>query len=228
MIRFDNLPPEVMQAMCTPMHCILGPPSSSPPALNRSYSSSKSPYPTPPHSSSPSPYLPAHSLPTSNASLFLGSLSAIEDPSMLRQHRISVVVQVIDAPWVPPLDEREFTCYKIPVMDATSVDLTPYLEGVCSFIEGSLRSGRGVLVHCQQGVSRSTAIVIAYLIRFKFMSYDQAFDLVLKRRPCVKPNSGFVAALREWENLCRQQRSRGGAGQSQRPIRPELPRRFTS
>ena len=25
MIRFDNLPPEVMQAMCTPMHLIIPP-----------------------------------------------------------------------------------------------------------------------------------------------------------------------------------------------------------
>ncbi|KAG7086182.1 hypothetical protein E1B28_002140 [Marasmius oreades] len=225
MIRFDNLPPEVMQAMCTPMHRILAPPP------NRTHSSSKSPYPTPPNSSSPSPISPSTLPPSSNASLFLGSLSAIEDPSVLRQNRISVIVQVIDAPWVPPLDEKEFSCYKIPVLDATSVDLAPYLESVCAFIEGSLRSGRGVLVHCQQGVSRSTSIVIAYLIRYKLMSYDQAFEFVLKRRPCAQPNSGFVVALREWENVCRQQRNSSRASPMQsipKPVRPEHPRRFTS
>ena len=43
-----------------------------------------------------------------------------------------------------------------------------------------------------QGVSRSAAVVIAYLIYTHNMSYDAAFDLVKRKRACVKPNSGFV------------------------------------
>ncbi|KAK1218650.1 hypothetical protein PQX77_018661 [Marasmius sp. AFHP31] len=222
MIRFDNLPPEVMQAMCTPMHLVLSVPPSGP-VSRTSSSSTKSPYPTPPSSGTPSPSLPGTPLPHGVGSLYLGSLSAIEDPSILRDHRVSVVVQVIDAPWIPPLDEKEFTCYKIPILDASSVDLKPYLEGVCGFIDGQVKSGKGVLVHCQQGVSRSTAIVIAYLIRYRNMSYDEAFQFVLQKRPCAKPNEGFVRALRDWDALCRKMRE-GNA----KPVRPEMPRRFTS
>ena len=217
MIRFDNLPPEVMQALCTPMHQVLSVP---PPSLSRTSSSSKSPYPSPPSSGSPSP---SGTPGVSTGSLYLGSLSAIEDPSYLRANNVSVIVQVIDAPWIPPLDEKEFTCYKIPILDASSVDLKPYLEGVSAFIHNSLNSGRGVLVHCQQGVSRSTAIVIAYLIRYRGMTYDDAFSFVLHKRPCAKPNEGFVRALREWDGLCRKIRE-GNA----KPVRPEMPRRFTS
>jgi Dual specificity phosphatase, catalytic domain len=50
-----------------------------------------------------------------------------------------------------------------------------------------------------QGVSRSAAIVIAYLIRKRGMSFDSAVTFVRQRRPCIKPNSGFVRCLREWE-----------------------------
>jgi len=35
------------------------------------------------------------------------------------------------------------------------------------------------------------------------MSYDQAYALVKRRRPCINPNPGFVAALRAWENKWR-------------------------
>jgi hypothetical protein len=50
-----------------------------------------------------------------------------------------------------------------------------------------------------QGVSRSAAIVIAYLIRKRGMSFDSAVAFVRQRRPCIKPNSGFVRCLQEWE-----------------------------
>ena len=69
MIRFDNLPPEVMQAMCTPMHLIL----------------------------------PA-SAATHTGALYLGSFSAILDPSLLTAHKVGALVQVLDA---PATDNRE-------------------------------------------------------------------------------------------------------------------------
>ncbi|KAF9523155.1 protein-tyrosine phosphatase-like protein [Crepidotus variabilis] len=185
MIRFDNLPPEVMQAMCTPMHQILAPTA------------------LPPGSPSPS-----------SGSLYLGSLAAVtEGPASLREAHISHLVQVLDAPWLPLSEKDGFNCYKIPVMDDSSVDLKPHLEAVCAHIDKVLRSGKSVLVHCQQGVSRSAAIVIAYLIRNHGMSYDSAHALVKRKRACVKPNSGFVVALQEWEASFR---------------RPNISRRFTS
>ena len=45
------------------------------------------------------------------------------------------------------------------------------------------------------------------------MSYDNAYDLVKRKRACIKPNPGFVKALQEWEAAWR---------------RPTVTRRFTS
>ena len=55
--------------------------------------------------------------------------------------------------------------------------------------------------------------MLAYLIRHHGMTYDAAFALLRHKRPCVKPNSGFVRALQEWEAATR---------------RPPAARRFTS
>ncbi|KAF8961550.1 protein-tyrosine phosphatase-like protein [Flammula alnicola] len=185
MIRFDNLPPEVMEAMITPMHQILA----------------------------PAP-LPAPSQATHTGALYLGSLSAVQDAPMLRSHHISHLVQVLDVPWLPLSEKDGFDCYRIEIMDERTVDIRPYLEGVCAHIDRALRAGRSVLVHCQQGVSRSPAIVIAYLIRNHGMSYDAAHALVRRKRACIRPNSGFVRALQEWEAVSHS--------------RPAVARRFTS
>nr|GAT46953.1 predicted protein [Mycena chlorophos] len=210
MIRFDQMPREEMQAMCTPMHEIL--PRAALPAP-----------PAAPHPSSATPYAPYPSPPGQqplSGALYLGSLSAMNDHALLRQHGIRHFVQVIEAAWAPPIGSGEgLSAYPIDIRDRESVDLRPYLEGACQYIERALRRGEGVLVHCQQGISRSSAIVIAYLIRNHGLGYDTALQFVRKRRACAKPNPGFARALMEWEAAWRNVAS----GQ-----RPGMSRRFTS
>lgn len=120
MIRFDQLPPEVTQAMCTPMHQIL------PPAQN--------------------PANPAQF----SGSLYLGSLSAVMDKDLLREKRITHLVHVLDVPWLPMAEKEGFVGYKIAIADQDSEDIRPHLEAVCNYIDAALKSGRNVLVHCHQ------------------------------------------------------------------------------
>lgn len=114
-IRFDGVPPEIIQAMCTPMHQILLPP-------------------------------PAQHL----GHLWLGSFAAISDNDLLRKHRISHIVQVIDVSWLPPVNDPNMTVTRIDIMDIPSADLKSHLDDTCARIEKSLTSGKNVLVHCQQ------------------------------------------------------------------------------
>ncbi|KAN0088086.1 Protein-tyrosine phosphatase-like protein [Tylopilus felleus] len=184
MIRFEGMAQEVMEAMCTPMHQILPtryPNSSSPTIQSVNQVSSNAP----------------------SGSLFLGSMSATMDRELLKSHHITHLVQVLDAPWLPVSEKDGFRCLRIDIHDKPTADLKPHLEGACQYIASALTSGGNVLVHCQQGISRSPAIVIAYLIHNLGMSYDQAHALVKRNRPCINPNPGFVAALRAWENKWR-------------------------
>ncbi|KIJ59281.1 hypothetical protein HYDPIDRAFT_177879 [Hydnomerulius pinastri MD-312] len=185
MIRFDGMAPEVMEAMCTPMHQIL--PAHYPSPTSPTIQS------VPPMTSST----------TASGSLFLGSISATMDRELLKKNHITHVVQVLDAPWLPISEKDGFRCLRIDILDKPSADLRPHLEGACQYIASALSCGGNVLVHCQQGVSRSPAIVIAYLIHNLGMSYDQAHALVKRRRQCINPNPGFVAALRAWESKWR-------------------------
>lgn len=79
-------------------------------------------------------------------------------------------------------------------------DLDRFLTHATSFIASEIRNGC-VLVHCGAGVSRSAAVVIAYLCRYAGMSYAEALAFVKAKRPQVAPADVFKEAIERWLNL---------------------------
>ncbi len=49
------------------------------------------------------------------------------------------------------------------------------------------------------GFSRSPAVLIGYLIRFRGLTFDEALEAVRLQRGCANPNEGFVKQLRAFE-----------------------------
>ncbi|XP_069030300.1 serine/threonine/tyrosine-interacting protein isoform X1 [Embiotoca jacksoni] len=69
------------------------------------------------------------------------------------------------------------------------------------FIDSCLATDGKVLVHGNAGISRSAALVIAYLMETFGMKYRDAFSHVQERRFCINPNVGFVHQLQEYEAI---------------------------
>jgi dual specificity phosphatase 12 len=61
-------------------------------------------------------------------------------------------------------------------------------------IEEGLQRGN-VLVHCTAGISRSSTIVLMWMMRRYGMSYREALEAARQSRPIVNPNPGFAAHL---------------------------------
>ncbi|KAL5332671.1 protein-tyrosine phosphatase-like protein [Aspergillus crustosus] len=61
-----------------------------------------------------------------------------------------------------------------------------------------LHMGGRVLVHCNQGISRSGAVVVAYMMRTFSIPYTNALALARESRSIVYPNIGFEYQLRIW------------------------------
>ena len=66
------------------------------------------------------------------------------------------------------------------------------------FIESAISAGGNVLVHCSQGVSRSTALAIAYMMWKHGHSYEDTFNVVKQARGVANPNIGFTCQLLHW------------------------------
>ena len=56
------------------------------------------------------------------------------------------------------------------------------------------------LVHCAQGISRSAAVIAAFLLyRKECVTIQEALHTIRLVRSCVQPNIGFLAGLRAIE-----------------------------
>ena len=87
----------------------------------------------------------------------------------------------------------------IEVDDSAFSQLLPEFPHASKFISAALSGGGGVLVHCMAGVSRSTTVATAYLMKAQ-KNQDAAAVLAAVRsvRAEVKPNAGFMHQLRSW------------------------------
>eukprot|EP00511_Aplanochytrium_stocchinoi_P000118 CAMPEP_0204822812 /NCGR_PEP_ID=MMETSP1346-20131115/986_1 /ASSEMBLY_ACC=CAM_ASM_000771 /TAXON_ID=215587 /ORGANISM="Aplanochytrium stocchinoi, Strain GSBS06" /LENGTH=248 /DNA_ID=CAMNT_0051949225 /DNA_START=158 /DNA_END=904 /DNA_ORIENTATION=+ len=68
-------------------------------------------------------------------------------------------------------------------------------------IDKVLREDRGsVLVHCAQGKSRSSSVVVAFLMATSYgdLNFDNALEEVKMQRNMAQPNKNFEAQLKQW------------------------------
>ncbi|XP_075949983.1 dual specificity protein phosphatase 13A-like [Anarhichas minor] len=83
----------------------------------------------------------------------------------------------------------------IPADDSTHFDLDVYFKTAADFIHKALKSPDGkVLVHCIMGMSRSSTLVLAYLMIHRHLSLKQALLKLIQKR-AIYPNRNFLALL---------------------------------
>ncbi|MGH7789994.1 MAG: dual specificity protein phosphatase family protein [Candidatus Binatia bacterium] len=75
--------------------------------------------------------------------------------------------------------------HRIPVTDGEAEMLRAHIDALVSLLDGLLRAGRRVYLHCNAGLNRAPTVAIAYLHVHRGHRLDAARDLVKARRPCV-------------------------------------------
>lgn len=130
--------------------------------------------------------------------LYLGSQDAA-DISVLEEYDITHVLSVgITLPELKSNNDRKIVNKHLACLDLPETSLATVLHEAFEFIDAAITLQRNVLVHCNAGVSRSPAIVIAYLIRRHGMTFHAAHAHVKQARPSIRPNDGFVQQLQTW------------------------------
>lgn len=109
---------------------------------------------------------------------------------------------------------RGVTYHEIKVRDSPGSDLGAHFEAATAFAHRALRRGEPVLVHCRGGISRSTSVCMALLVRYRGLTLAQARHAVVAARPQARPNAGFWMQLEAWERRVRgaDAAGLGGAG----------------
>lgn len=126
--------------------------------------------------------------------IYLGSDAVAKNREILRQNGITHVLNCVG--FVCPEYFKNDLVYKtLWLQDTPSEDITSILYDVFDYFEDVREQGGRVLVHCFQGVSRSTSLVIAYLMWREGQSFEDAFQYVKAARGVTNPNMGFACQL---------------------------------
>jgi len=88
---------------------------------------------------------------------------------------------------------------RLPLDDMVSTNLAQHFHETCQFITDALDNHGRVLVHCNLGISRSSTITLAYLMKSRKWSLLHAYKFLKGIRIAASPNSGFLRQLSDWE-----------------------------
>ncbi|KEH21884.1 putative protein-tyrosine-phosphatase [Medicago truncatula] len=126
--------------------------------------------------------------------VYLGGDAVAKDREILKRNGITHVLNCVGFV-CPEYFKGDFVYRTLWLQDSPSEDITSILYDVFDYFEDVREKNGRVFVHCCQGVSRSTSLVIAYLMWREGQSFDDAFQFVKAARGIADPNMGFACQL---------------------------------
>lgn len=85
-------------------------------------------------------------------------------------------------------------------MDTDDFPIDKYFDETSDLINSFIKQKKNVLVHCIMGRSRSVSIVLAYLIKYNKMTFEEGLKLIKLNRSIVCPNDGFIEQLKNYSS----------------------------
>ncbi|KAI9494941.1 hypothetical protein BDB00DRAFT_955055 [Zychaea mexicana] len=132
--------------------------------------------------------------------LFVGpEIETIEQAEQLEARKIRRVLNMAEECNDDVL-QKDILYRKIAARDTVEMKNIDWvmMEAVC-FIEDAKRHHEPIYVHCKAGKSRSVTAILAYLVCSERWTLKQAYRHVIKARPNMSPNIGFIAELMKME-----------------------------
>jgi len=127
--------------------------------------------------------------------LYLGNLQAARSSRSLAEKQITAILSVCTDEIPAEAPQSGIRHMRIAVEDRDNANLLIHLPTACQFIHQALRERKVVLVHCCQGLSRSAAVIAAYLMWSRRINVAQAQTVVRAAREQVWINAGFIEQL---------------------------------
>ncbi|CAE8590196.1 unnamed protein product [Polarella glacialis] len=129
--------------------------------------------------------------------LYLSGQMAAGSLPVLKELGVSHVLNCCDR--VPCKFKKSLSYKVISVFDTKGSDIRAHFAEALEFIDAAKAAGGAVLVHCMVGASRSTSIVLAWLVSRCKIPLQAAFRDVRIRRSVARPNRAFCEQLMEFE-----------------------------
>lgn len=125
--------------------------------------------------------------------LYLGDYTHATSKQWLKTHNVTHIVNC--AKEHKNYFENDFVYLELKLDDSEGQEIYNAMERSYVFINNALELGGTVLVHCHAGISRSSSMIIYYLMKKYRLPFDRAYAIAKYKRNQVSPNAGFVQQL---------------------------------
>lgn len=109
-----------------------------------------------------------------------------------------------------------------------NTDISVDLMSLCEKVEKTVNEGKKVLIHCQQGASRSASLIIAYgLFRNPELGVNDAYYAAQAKSRWISPNMRLMYCLQDFQKEVAKRRASPGPALRQRSGRSPTKHRLT-
>ncbi|KAL4481148.1 hypothetical protein ABPG72_015103 [Tetrahymena utriculariae] len=130
--------------------------------------------------------------------LYIGNYQAALQANLLLQSNIKAVLTASKETPIQYQPSLVPFSLQLDMSDNSELSLESYFQPSFEFIENGMKFGN-VLVHCHMGISRSSAIILGYLMYAKQWTLEKALWVLKVKRPIANPNPGFMDNLFAYE-----------------------------
>ncbi|XP_016353638.1 serine/threonine/tyrosine-interacting-like protein 1 [Sinocyclocheilus anshuiensis] len=129
--------------------------------------------------------------------LYMGDYRQATNLQILKDLKMNALVNVSDECSLV-FKKANCTVLHIRIADSAEADLIASFERMCVFI-GSHLNTSSVLIFSTLGVSRCSAVTMAYLMHHLKYTLKEAWNHIQQCKANMRPNRGFVQQLSDWE-----------------------------
>ena len=129
--------------------------------------------------------------------LYIGNWRDAQNRAFLVNHKITHIL--CSASELRPVFKKNYEYMHVQANDTIYYNIFKHFDAAASFINNGIEKGGTVLVHCFAGISRSSSLTIAYLMKYRKMSLTAALKLCIEKRSIVRPNPSFMRQLMQYE-----------------------------
>ena len=127
--------------------------------------------------------------------LYLGNNESAKNLEILQNHNITSIL--ICGYFLSEFFPGQSIYKTLEIQDNEyEIIINSLIKGI-EFIENN----KTILVHCREGISRSSTIVIGYIMYKEKKSYNEAENFVREKKDDIKPNENFVKQLKEFGDI---------------------------
>jgi len=148
--------------------------------------------------------------------ILLGGKLVAKNEERLEKSKVVAILNVTSSVQNYFENENKFVYKRIDVQDSGDEKIEDYFPEAVTFILDHIGPDRRVLVHCEEGQSRSPTIVIAWMMKYFNITLKEAYEkfLGIVGEDYIGINDGFLRKLMDWDVLLHNHKSMDFFGRS--------------